>query len=309
MSEQISVLGEIESKLIVTDSPVVPVNRIIPFSAVDGPGNRTAVFLQGCNLDCKYCHNPETRALCRHCGACVVKCPAGALRMVHASEGTQEEKGDRVIFDPTKCVACDTCIHTCMHDASPRILWMSADEVMTEIKKQMPFIRGVTVSGGECMLYPEFLTELFTRCKELGLNTLIDSNGMVDFRLYPKLINVTDGVMLDIKAFDTEEHICVTGSSNDMVLSNAAFLARIGKLFEIRTVIVRELLHPENVIKGIAEYLSDFMDIKELRYKLIAFRPFGVREQYQRYGTPDASYMSELYAEAVQAGFQDIIII
>ena len=49
----------------------VPVNKIIPFSSVDGPGNRTAIFLQACNLDCKYCHNPETRALCIHCGDCI----------------------------------------------------------------------------------------------------------------------------------------------------------------------------------------------------------------------------------------------
>ena len=56
----------------------VPVNKIIPFSAVDGPGNRTAVFLQGCNFDCRYCHNPETRNLCRNCGSCVEKCPKGA---------------------------------------------------------------------------------------------------------------------------------------------------------------------------------------------------------------------------------------
>ena len=53
------------------------VNRIIPFSSVDGPGNRTAVFLQGCNIDCKYCHNPETRHMCEECGVCVEQCPVG----------------------------------------------------------------------------------------------------------------------------------------------------------------------------------------------------------------------------------------
>lgn len=277
----------------------VPVNRIIPFSAVDGPGNRTAVFLQGCNIDCKYCHNPETRALCIHCGACVSKCPTGALTM---REG-------KVVFDPEKCAACDTCIHICKHDASPRIRWMNAHEVIEEIRKQIPFIRGVTVSGGECMLYPEFLTELFQRCKALGLTTLIDSNGMVDFRTYPELLAVTDGVMLDIKAYSEEDHIRVTGSKNSSVLENAVFLAKAGKLYEIRTVIVRELFDPEEVIKSIADYLRPYLDISKLRYKLIAFRPFGVREQYQMYESPDASYMQELHKAAIQAGFQDIIII
>ena len=56
-----------------------PVNKIIPFSLVDGPGSRCSVFLQGCNIACAYCHNPETQNLCRDCGVCVEQCPAGAL--------------------------------------------------------------------------------------------------------------------------------------------------------------------------------------------------------------------------------------
>ena len=66
---------------ITSTSMTAPVNKIIPFSCVDGPGNRTAVFLQGCNQNCLYCHNPETINLCRNCGACVKTCPAGALSM------------------------------------------------------------------------------------------------------------------------------------------------------------------------------------------------------------------------------------
>lgn len=278
---------------------VAPVNRIIPFSAVDGPGNRTAVFLQGCNIDCKYCHNPETRALCINCGMCVPKCPAGALRMVDG----------RVQFTPSKCVACDTCIQTCTHDASPRVLWMTPGEVAAEIRKQMPFIRGVTVSGGECTLYPEFLTALFSECKKLGLHTLIDSNGMVDLSVFPKLLEVTDGVMLDIKAFDEDDHVAVTGHTNAQVLQNAAFLAECGKLFEIRTVVVRELFDPVKLIESIAEYLCSYMDIGKLRYKLIVYRPFGVREQYQTYEIPDVSYMEQLKNIAIQVGFQEVIII
>ena len=280
-------------------SLIAPVNRIIPFSAVDGPGNRTVVFFQGCNIDCKYCHNPETRALCIHCGMCVSKCPAGALRL---------ENG-RVHFEPSKCVSCDTCIKTCSHDASPRVLWMTVEEVVSVIKKQMPFIRGITVSGGECTLYPEFLSALFFECKKLGLHTLIDSNGMIDLSVQSELLNVTDGVMLDIKAFHEKDHMSVTGFSNEQVLKNAAFLAQHDKLYEIRTVIVRELFDPINVIEGIAEYLCDYIDIRKLRYKLIAYRPFGVREQYQTYESPDVSYMEQLKNIAMQVGFQEVIII
>lgn len=135
----------------------VPVNKVIPFSAVDGPGNRTAVFVQGCNFNCRYCHNPETRSLCRSCGECVEKCPKQALYI---------ENG-KVLFHPELCCGCDTCIKTCRFDASPRIRYMNAQEVYQEICRQVPFIRGITVSGGECTLYPEFLEELSTLCKRM----------------------------------------------------------------------------------------------------------------------------------------------
>ena len=121
----------------------VPVNKIIPFSAVDGPGNRTAVFVQGCNFNCRYCHNPETRSLCRSCGECVEKCPRQALYI---------ENG-KVLFHPELCCGCDTCIKTCRFGASPRIRYMNAQEVYQEIRRQVPFIRGITVSGGECTLF------------------------------------------------------------------------------------------------------------------------------------------------------------
>ena len=215
----------------------------------------------------------------------------------------------KVQFEPSKCVACDTCIQICTHSASPRVRRMCVDEVTAEIRKQMPFIRGITVSGGECTLYPEFLTALFTECKKLGLHTLIDTNGMVDLSVYQELIEVTDGVMLDIKAFEEQDHIAVTGFSNRQVLQNAEFLACCNKLYEIRTVVVRELFDPEKVIESIAGYLCSYMDIGKLRYKLIAYRPFGVREQYKQYESPDVSYMEQLKDIAIQAGFQDVIII
>jgi pyruvate formate lyase activating enzyme len=212
------------------------VNRIIPFSSVDGPGNRTAVFLQGCNIDCKYCHNPETRHLCMKCGTCVSKCPAGAL--TRGADG-------QICYDASRCVQCDTCIHVCPHSSSPRTFRMTAEQVWQSVRRQIPFIRGLTVSGGECMLQPEFLTELFRLAKTEGLNTMIDSNGTIPFQSYPELLEVTDGVMLDIKAFDDADHRNVTGHTNQTVLENAAYLAGKGRLFEVRCVIVPDLYDPE----------------------------------------------------------------
>lgn len=276
------------------------VNKIIPFSCVDGPGNRTAVFLQGCNIDCKYCHNPETRGMCTDCGVCVEKCPKGAL--------SKNAEG-KVIYDPKLCVECDTCIHVCPNNSSPRTRIMSAGEVYETVKKQIPFIRGITVSGGECMLRPEFLTELFCLAKKDGLETLIDSNGTISFKDYPKLMEVTDGVMLDIKAFDGKDFYNVTGADNEMVLKNAEYLAKTSKLDEIRVVVVQDLYDARKSVEKIGEFLAKLVDVKEIRVKLIAYRPMGVREEYSHYQIPGAELMEQLSDVLRTYGFEKIIII
>lgn len=144
---------------------IAPVRRIIPNSLVDGSGNRTAIFLQGCNLRCDYCHNPETQK-------------------IYSYESS---------------------------DANSQIRWMTAEEVFNEIDKDIPFIRGITLSGGECTLYPQFIKELFILGKKAGLSCLIDSNGTIDFSLYPDLMEVCDGVMLDVKAWDKNKFKVLRG--------------------------------------------------------------------------------------------------
>ena len=126
-----------------------PVNKIIPFSSVDGPGNRTAVFFQGCNWDCCYCHNPETRNMCTGCMACVQVCPVGAL---------QNENG-KVHFFPERCVGCDTCIKTCRFGSSPRICNLTPEETFEQIKKHLNrMIEVIKVID---------FTDVFVRMKEI----------------------------------------------------------------------------------------------------------------------------------------------
>ena len=218
-------------------------------------------------------------------------------------------KDNKVEYDINHCIQCDTCIHVCPHGSSPKTRMMSSQEVFNQIRKQIPFIRGITVSGGECTLYPDFLKELFTLCKEVGLTTLIDSNGTYDFSKNMELLNVTDGIMLDVKAFDSKQHEKVTGSNNNIILENVVFLAKSGKLYEVRTVVVTELFDAVETVRQIAKMLRPYLKKQDIRYKIIAYRPKGVREQYSHYDIPKKEYLENLAVIIRKELFENIIIL
>ncbi len=248
---------------------IAPVNKIIWFSNVDGPGNRTSVFFQGCSFNCLFCHNPETINLCSHCGACVPGCPVHAL-----SRGSDES----VFWNATACVQCDACIRSCPNDASPRVRWMSVEELLTELDRSLPYIDGITVSGGECTLYTDFLMDLFPPLRQKGKTCLIDSNGSFSFRQHPRILEDTDGVMLDVKAVTPSWSLKLVSSLPDPVLDNLDYLLDVRKLTEVRTVIFPgQDLENEITVRCVAERIGGACD-----YKIIRYRPFGVREQYQK---------------------------
>lgn len=278
---------------------MAPINRIIDHSVVDGPGNRTAVFFQGCPFRCTYCHNPETIHLCCHCGVCVAVCPAGALKI---------EQG-RVVWDAAKCCACDACIKNCPNLSSPRVTEMTVEQVLARVEKNRPFIRGITCSGGECTRYADFMTALFAETKKLGLSNLIDSNGSLDFSQNPALMEHADGVMLDIKCYDREAHIALTGTDNDLVLKNARWLAERGLLPEVRTVVVPGVLPNEQTVEAVSCLLAPYQEKAPIRYKLIAFRPMGVRPAYRGYAVPNAAAMEGLAELARRCGMADVVTV
>lgn len=242
----------------------MPINKIISFSCIDGPGNRMVIFFQGCNFKCGYCHNPETIHKCIHCGDCVNSCPAGALSI---------EQG-RVVWDDKKCIGCDACIKTCTHLSSPKTKDYSVDDLMQIIKKSEAFLDGITVSGGECSLNIPFLTELFKRVKkETQLTCFVDTNGGIDLSKEPEFVAWTDAFMLDVKAVNKKEHVILTGTSNDIVLHNLEFLLKENKLYEVRTVLAPGL-HHEFTVSYVAEKIKD-----ACIYKLLKYRPYGVRKE------------------------------
>ncbi len=276
---------------------LAPINKIIECSTVDGPGLRTSVFVQKCNIHCLYCHNPETQNLCLNCGKCVSSCPVSALSV----------KDGKVVWSKDTCVSCDTCIQICPFHASPKVIYRSAEDVYSEIRKNLGFIRGITVSGGECSLYPEFLTDLFNLAKKDGLTCLMDSNGMVDYSLYPELMNVTDGVMLDIKSWDNEIYTRLVGFSNDMVKKNLAYLDSVKKIEELRIVVVDSYVDSYACIDGIASTIQK-ENLPTIKLKLIRFRKNGVKSILSNHPSPSLETMQSLKDYAISKGFQNIEI-
>lgn len=275
-----------------------PINKILPYSVVDGPGNRVAIFFQRCNIHCDYCHNPETQNLCRNCGACVEECPGKALRMVNG----------RVCWAAEKCLGCDRCIQVCPNRASPKVTEMTPEQVFERICESLPFIRGITVSGGECSLYPEFLEKLFLLTREKHLTALMDCNGTIDLSRYPGLMTLCDGVMLDVKSWDPEVFSSLTGGSGKNVKKNLLWLSQQGKLEEVRIVCVPGRVDVEDCILGIADVLGQ-KETEKVLLKLIRFRRFGVRGELSNWPSPSMETMLEWKDLAMGAGFRRILVL
>ena len=132
------------------------IHRILSPSFVDGPGSRMAVFLQGCNLRCLFCHNPETWSLCSSCGACVPGCPGKALEL----------EGGLLRHDPARCRECDACLQACPRGSSPRCRVWEVDALLQRVHREAPFLEGITFSGGECSLQADFILEAARRIQQ-----------------------------------------------------------------------------------------------------------------------------------------------
>ena len=220
-------------------------------SYVDGPGIRTTVFFKGCNLRCKWCHNPESQAGCTQlmlyknkctgCGKCAEVCPN------HLEN----------------CILCGKCALYCIGDARQLCgKEYTPEEVLAEVIKDKLFYKasggGVTCSGGECMLHTDFLCEFLAKCKANGIHTAVDTAGDVPFESFEKVLPYTDLFLYDIKAITDELHREGTGASNKRILENLERLAKVGADIIVRIPVIGGFNADENELLKIKALLDSF---------------------------------------------------
>lgn len=219
------------------------------FGSVDGPGIRFVIFMQGCPLRCKFCHNPDT-------------------------------------WDPKKGTQ------------------MTSDELIALYMKNKAFYTkgGITVTGGEPLLQVDFLLELFTKAKEKGIHTCIDTSGITYnpnneeyIDKLTKLMKLTDLVMLDIKHIDSAKHIDLTGMDNKNVLAFAEFIDNFGTEICIRHVVVGGITDSADDLKTLGRFIGK---LKHLRYlDVLPYHTMGVNKyrdlglEYPLEGLPPTSQL------------------
>lgn len=187
------------------------------FALHDGPGIRTTVFLKGCPLRCKWCHNPES-----------------------LNPGVSDGIGET----------------------------MTAEQVMQEIEKEIIFYDesggGVTFSGGEPLMQPDFLNVLMDKCREKDIHITLDTSGCVSPRVFDSLADKADLFLYDLKIIDDAGHKNFTGQSNKYALQNLETLSKKGKKVIIRFPLIPGITDTNENVSAVADFVSRLKSIRDI---------------------------------------------
>ena len=252
------------------------------FAVHDGPGIRTTVFLKGCNNRCAWCHNPESL---------IVR--------------------PQIEFYPARCTGCGKCAETCYATALTKKGYnATVDQVMEQILADKPYYEqsggGVTLSGGEPLLQPEFAREILMRCKQEGIHTAVQTAGNLPFSSIEMVLPYLDMVMYDMKGFAPSIYQWHIHGDRARIMDN---LRKIDEVFTgtlaVRTPVIGSVNDTEEEIGAIAGMLKDFKHLSY--YQLMPYHALGkakydaLNEKFEdSYYTPSNERMTELEDLAAQ---------
>ena len=287
------------------------------FAVHDGPGIRTTLFLKGCSLACRWCHNPETissrpeiglvAGKCIGCQQCAGVCPAEAHVF---REGTH-------IFDRTRCVACGRCVDACLPGALEYYgREISVEEAAAAVLEDQTFYAhsngGCTFSGGEPLLQAEFCAAVCERLRDVGIHCAIDTSGAVPWESFETVLPQVDLFLYDLKHLDDHQHRECTGASNRLALENLRRLSSCGVPIEIRIPLIPGSNDADRDLQAAGEFLHGLANIT--RVQLLPYNGLA-RSKYEAIGrpdtmpdapTPDATAMARAAAVLRRSGLERV---
>ncbi len=283
------------------------ITNIQGYSIHDGPGIRTIVFLKGCGLACRWCCNPENispfpelgfkRTLCTVCGKCVNVCQHGALSIVEGS----------LQIDRQQCTHCGKCVSVCDYNAI--VLHgkaMSVQEVFEVVSRDNMFYQssggGVTISGGEPLLYPQYVRSLLDRCQTAGINTCIETSGFADEAALNQVLPAVNYVLYDLKHLNPAKHRQYTGKTNDVILKNARVVAGSEVQFLFRMPLIPGINDDLQNVQETALYLKS-LGSQAQRIELMPYHRLGE----SKYAALDKEYRMRGFQPPEQDYLESIV--
>lgn len=256
-----------KNKLQKTEGVIFDIGRM---SLNEGPGIRTAVFLKGCNMNCKWCHNPESISKnvefmynaqkCIKCKMCEEVCEREVHRFIDSEH----------LVDRNKCNVCGKCIELCPTKAVEICgKTVSVGEVLEIVIRDETFYNtsngGITISGGEPLVQKEFTLGLLYGAKSLGINTILDTNGYWNWNYVEKMLPYIDSFRYDLKIMNCNTHKLYTGVSNKLILKNLKKLSEIEKDIVIIIPLIKEINNSDENIKSTVLFLKSLSKIPKVQ--------------------------------------------